>query len=181
MFFGSRRLPRRTIAVGVVSCGLALGACDRDPTVPLVTSDTTPPSVTILDPTGDSVTTHTIGDSLLVSVLVTDAGGVDSVVIAGFSIRGNVDTGLDEIIPRFESQLVVLDGAPVDTTVARTLVATPDGFVETALIVTTAWDGDGNASADTVSVFLDVPPTPVPELQAAGVHLRAGIMPSAHR
>lgn len=181
MFFGSRGLPRRTIAVGVVSCALALGACDRDPTIPLVTSDITPPSVTILEPTGDSVTTHAIGDSLIVSVLVTDAGGVDSVFIAGFSIRGNVDTGLDEVVPRFESQLVVLDGSPRDTTVARTLVATPDGFVETALIVTTAWDGDGNSSADTVSVFLDVPPTPVLQLQAAGVPLRLGRMPDANR
>lgn len=160
---------RRGPAVVAVACMVALGACDGENlfTGPSVTADILRPNVTILEPTGDSVTTHTIGDSLSVTVTVTDLGGVDSISIEGFAIRGNVDTGANEIIPRYETALLILETAPSDTTVTQILAATEDGFVETAQIVATAWDRAGNSRADTVSVFLDVPLLIVLQRQAA--------------
>lgn len=170
-------------AGAVVVSALVLSGCDGDNlfTGPSVTGDMTAPSVTILEPTADSVTTHTIGEPLLVSVLLSDNRGVDSVLVEGFAIRGNVDTGLDEVIPRFESQTILLEGSPVDTTVTRALIATADGFVETVQIVTTAWDEVGNFGADTVSIFLDVAPVLVIQRQAADARRQGEVSTVARR
>ena len=79
------------------------------------------------------------------------------VEFSGFSQRGDPDLGTDVLIPRFGTRTVNLPNQPVDTTIARFLVATEDLVRDSAFIVARAIDPEGNEAADTISVRLGAP------------------------
>ncbi len=116
------------------------------------------PGVTILQPAGNP--NVAIGDSLRVVVRVTDNDGIDSVKIRGVAFRGNVDFGTFQEVPRFQEWNISILNPSADTTLTRFLQPTADSTQEAARIIVTAWDRQGNESADTTTVELraDVDP-----------------------
>src|SRR5688572_20732682 len=84
--------------------------------------DTSPPSVEILQPRGDSLSAKPLGDSVLVRVDVSDNTGVDSVVFVGFAKRGDPLLGTDTVVARFDRKKVTLPPGTRDTTITRFLI-----------------------------------------------------------
>ncbi len=121
--------------------------------------DTAAPTVDILTPSAadGSPSAKPLGDSVLVTVQMSDDSGLDSVRIEGVSFRGNVNLGTDTVITRFESKVVRLLTVPEDTTVSRFLIAVDDTIKETAQIIAHAYDTLGNVSSDTVQLVLGGP------------------------
>ncbi len=168
-------MPRlRAPSVACLAALVALAACDgqnqfASPITPgqggSGGTDTRAPSVTIQIPRGDSLSAKPLGDSLLVRAEVSDNTGVDSVAFFGFSERGNPDLGTDTVIQRFETKQVILPSVR-DTVINRYLIPTADSVKETAKIVVVAWDSDGNAAADTVSLILGGPDVTILDVEA---------------
>ena len=121
--------------------------------------DTSAPTVRILTPssTEGSPSAKPLGDSVLVTVEMSDDVGLDSVRFEGVSFRGDADLGTDTVVTRFESKLVRLLTVPEDTTVSRFLIAVDDTIKETAQIIVFAFDTLGNVSSDTVQLILGGP------------------------
>ncbi len=137
--------------------------------------DTSAPTVRILTPssTGGSPSAKPLGDSVLVTVEMSDDVGLDSVRFEGVSFRGDVDLGTDTVITRFESKVVRLLTIPEDTTVSRFLIAVDDTIKETSFIIAHAFDTLGNMSSDTVPLVLGGPDVQVVNL-VAGEVIQAG-------
>ncbi|HEX6042030.1 hypothetical protein [Longimicrobium sp.] len=127
---------------------------------PAATADSVAPTVSIMLP---NATTRTIavGDSLFVQTRVQDAGVLDSVVIEGFSVRGDPNLGTARRVDRWDTKTVALFGAGravKDTTLNRFLYATSDTLSEgDVFVVVTAVDTTGNAAADTFQVAIGGP------------------------
>ena len=121
--------------------------------------DTSGPTVKILTPssTEGSPSAKPLGDSVLVTVELSDDVGLDSVRIEGVSFRGDVNLGTDTVITRFETKVVRLLTVPEDTTVSRFLIAVDDTIKETSFIIAHAFDTLGNVSTDTVALVLGGP------------------------
>ncbi|MCH8992441.1 MAG: hypothetical protein IIA44_11930, partial [Acidobacteria bacterium] len=121
--------------------------------------DTSGPTVKILTPssTEGSPSAKPLGDSVLVTVEMSDDVGLDSVRIEGVSFRGDVNLGTDTVITRFETKVVRLLTVPEDTTVSRFLIAVDDTVKETSFIIAHAYDTLGNVSSDTVALVLGGP------------------------
>jgi hypothetical protein len=121
--------------------------------------DIAAPTIDILTPSSvdGSPSAKPLGDSVLVTVQMSDDSGLDSVRIEGLSFRGNVDLGTDTVITRFETKVVRLLTVPEDTTVSRFLIAVDDTIKETARIIAHAYDTLGNVSSDTVQLVLGGP------------------------
>lgn len=118
--------------------------------------DTKPPVVEINSPRGDSLSAKPIGDSVFVSVHVTDDIGVRSVRFSGVAHRGDKSLGTDEVVQRFEDKIVTLSDVQ-DTTLTRYILPTADSIKETVQIIVEATDTFGNIATDTVEMILGGP------------------------
>ena len=182
----NRSLGLRLLATTAAMAGVFLvAACDGQNlfTVPLGTGavaggdDTEAPTVAITAPRGDTLSAKPIGDSIFVSVRVTDDVAVRSVRFSGVSLRGDADLGTDEVIQRFEEKTITLDDV-VDTTLTRYLLPTPDSVKETVQILVEATDTSGNISSDTVDLILGGPDVELLDLEE-GQTVQAGLNLSA--
>ncbi len=137
--------------------------------------DTRAPTVEILTPssTPGSPSAKPLGDSVLVTVQMSDDVGLDSVRFEGVSFRGDVNLGTDTVITRFESKVVRLFTVPEDTTVSRFLIAVDDTIKENSFIIAHAFDTLGNVSSDTVLLVLGGPDVQVINLVSGDV-IQAG-------
>lgn len=146
------------IGAGVFSALLALGCDGGNVFQPqpggIGNNDGSSPTISIEEPRAPAA--NPVGDSLLVRARIADPGGVDSVVFQGLAQRGDPGLGTDELVSRFLSKSVFLGGIS-DTTVTRYLVPTADSTREETSLIVTAYDIGGNASADTVSLFMGGP------------------------
>jgi hypothetical protein len=93
----------------------------------------------------------------LVTARTYDDVGVDSLLFYGVSFRGDPDLGTDTIVTRYEPKMVRFAGPAPDTTVSRYLMAVPDTTRETAVLFAVAFDAQGNAAADSVSLIVGGP------------------------
>lgn len=101
------------------------------------------------------VTSHSIGDSLLVTARVSAGRGLKTVEFAAFALRGDPELGTQEVVDRFERKTVDLMGIPTDTVLTRFLQpALDDDTRETVYVVVTAEDSEGAVAADTTNVVL---------------------------
>ena len=73
-------------------------------------SDSSAPTVEIVAP--HSADRVAVGDSVLVQVHVTDDVALDSVTLAGFSLRGSAELGTRVAVARFAPKSVALRGLP---------------------------------------------------------------------
>jgi len=108
------------------------------------------PGVVILEPPANMMVAE--ADSVFVRTRVTDNDAVARVVIEGVAFRGNVDLGTDVVVARFAPRTINLSPAKADTTLTRYLIANSLVGAETAHIIVTATDQQGNVSADTVAI-----------------------------
>lgn len=113
------------------------------------------PFVDIIQP-GDGATLP-VADSAFVQVLLQDNGGVDSVQIEGVAFRGNPNLGTDTVVVRFVPKGARFQTPTQDTVFTRYLIPTADSTSETAAIIVTAFDTQGNMGADTVALILGGP------------------------
>ena len=157
----TRKTPLKVLAGGLLA-GILFAACQGDNL--FVDFNTTGqiqdgdiPTVEIAVPSPLSVAAIPLGDSVLVTVDLSDDAGVSSVVFEGLALRGDAALGTDVVVTRFESKTVVFVPEVSDTTISRYLLATPDSILETAVIVVTVFDAVGNFAADTVPLILGGP------------------------
>ena len=153
--------------LGGVTAGLLMLACDGEnlfvgPPLTQQQADGNPPEVVIEAP-GDSAATP-LGDSVLVTALASDNGGLASIRFEGLSFRGDVNLGTDSVVARFETKLVELLNPAEDTVISRWLVPTPDTLKEVTNIIVTAFDTLGNAAADTIPLTLGGPEVDLEDL-----------------
>jgi YVTN family beta-propeller protein len=157
------RAPLRALLATLVSVA-ALGACDGDNGWSGATGvgggdDSSRPTVEILAP--HSQDRVAVGDSVLVQVHVTDDVALDSVTLAGFSLRGSAELGTQVTVVRFAPKSVALRGlgaAVRDTLITRYLLATSDSLPEDPVyIVAAVRDTMGNVRADTIGISLGGP------------------------
>jgi len=114
-----------------------------------------PPTVDIQTPREPAA--RPVGDSVLIVARTFDDVGVDSVLFAGISYRGDENLGTDTIVPRYFSKMVRFGESVSDTTVSRYLLAVPDSTREASILIALAYDEEGNISADTVSMTIGGP------------------------
>jgi hypothetical protein len=114
-----------------------------------------PPMVEIQTPREPAA--RPVGDSVLVTAHAYDDVGVDSVLFAGISYRGDESLGTDTIVLRYLSKMVRFGESVPDTTVSRYLVAAPDSTREASVLFALAYDSEGNIAADTVSMTIGGP------------------------
>lgn len=157
--FGMRPLLAATAMAGVV----AVAACEGDNLFTVAGGggaaggDTKAPTVNISVPRGDSLSGTAIGDSVYVSVHVTDKVGVRTVTFTGFALRGDASLGTQEAVERFVEKTVELKAGVKDTTLNRYLLAAADSSREKAYVVVEVKDSVGNAAADTATLFVGGP------------------------
>lgn len=141
----------------------ALSACDGENlfTVPGGGvgggADTKAPTVEISVPRGDSISGTAVGDSVLVSVHVTDRVGVQKVRFFGFAVRGDAALGTLQTVERFLEKTVEMKAGVKDTTLTRYLIGVDDSTRERAFVVVEATDSSGNVAADTASLSVGGP------------------------
>ncbi|MEQ9401764.1 MAG: hypothetical protein RJQ04_21540 [Longimicrobiales bacterium] len=137
-------------------------------------TDDEAPVVAITTPRGDSLSAKPIGDSVFVSVQVSDDVGIRSVRFYGVAKRGDANLGTDRVVERFQEKIITLDSPVSDTTLTRYLIATPDSVKETALIIVEAADTAGNLAADTVDLILGGPEVQLLDIEE-GQSIQAGL------
>ncbi len=177
---------RLLVTAGAMSGVLVVAACDGEnifsaPRVTVETeedADVEAPTVAINSPRGDSLSAKPLGDSVFVSVQVSDDVGVQSVRFFGIAQRGDIDLGTDEVVQRFEEKVITFDPVVTDTTLTRYILATPDSVKETAQIIVEASDSVGNISADTVDLILGGPDVLLLDI-VEGESIQAGLNLSA--
>jgi hypothetical protein len=154
----------RTLLTGAAMAGVfAVAACEGENLFSVpgqggpAGADTKAPTVDISVPRGDSLSGTAIGDSVFVSVHVTDKVGVRSLKFTGFSLRGDASLGTLQVIERFSEKTVEFNAASKDTTVSRYLLAAADSTREKAYVVVQASDSAGNVAADTASLTVGGP------------------------
>ena len=152
------------LAAGLVALA-ALWSCDGQNlfSPDAVAFDATPPVVQITQPREPAASP--VGDSVLIVVRASDDTGVDSILLAGVSLRGDVDLGTDTTVSRYFSRMLRFPTSVRDTTVQRYLVATPDSTREVAYLFAIAYDSHGNLSADTVQMTIGGPRVRILTLQ----------------
>lgn len=173
------RAPLRALLATVVTVA-ALGACEggngwRDVTGVGGGDDSSDPTVEIVAPHSDDRVA--VGDSVLVQVHITDDVALDSVTLAGFSLRGSAELGTQVAVARFAPKSVGLRGlgaAVRDTVITRYLLATSDSLPEDPVyIVAAVRDTVGNVRADTIGISLGGPRVTI-SAPLAGTLFRAG-------
>lgn len=131
------------------------------------------PRVEIQVPSGGTQSARPVGDSVLVQVRLRDDQGVTGVTFEGVALRGDPNLGTDEVVPRYDARQVTLAGVR-DTVLTRYLQPTADDTKETAFIIVTAVDEEGNESADTVALIIGGPDVRVLNL-TEGQAVKAGL------
>ncbi|MGY8799923.1 MAG: hypothetical protein ACKVG4_14215 [Longimicrobiales bacterium] len=175
--FGLRLLATSAAMLGV----MFVAACDGENlfSVPGTAAtgsqddDTEAPTVQINSPRGDSLSAKPIGDSVFVSVHVTDDIGVRTVRFSGVSHRGDKNLGTDEVVPRFTDKTITLPDV-VDTTLTRYILATEDSVNETVKILVEATDTFGNITTDSVDMILGQPEVDLLDVED-GQSVQAGL------
>ena len=159
----------------VASCGGEnLFTSPNGPLDPGGGDDSKAPTVAINTPRGDSVSARPVGDSIFVSVHVTDDVGVREVRFAGISMRGDPVLGTDSVVVRYLPKTVTLPAGVKDTTLTRYLQPTSDETRENAFIVVVASDSTGNQATDTVTVILGGPDVEILDI-SDGQAVQAGL------
>ena len=179
---GAALLAALALAAGVAACDSDSNAWSDLPTGGSNHHrDAGPPRIEILSPTPAGRVA--VGDSVLVSVEVSDDVGVDSVRLTGFSLRGSAELGTQVRVERFATKVLALGSAERavrDTTLARFLVATADSLAEDIVYVTAlARDVAGRVHADTVVIAIGGPRLRVIS-PASGTAARAGTALRVH-
>jgi len=118
-------------------------------------TDASAPAVEIENPREPAA--RPVGDSVLIQAHAWDDTGVDSVLLAGVSFRGDVNLGTDTTVFRYFSKMVRFPRSVRDTTVSRYLAPTPDTLRESSFLIAIAYDANGNSSADTVAMTIGGP------------------------
>ena len=149
----TRKTPLKVLAGGLLA-GILFAACQGDNLfVDFNTTgqiqDADIPTVEIVVPSPLSVAAIPLGDSVLITVDLSDDAGVSSVVFEGLALRGDAALGTDVVVTRFESKTVVFVPEVSDTTISRYLLATPDSILETG----DRRDGIDAVGSDTVRSF----------------------------
>jgi DNA-binding beta-propeller fold protein YncE len=135
----------------------ALWSCDGQNVFAPVQSisDGLAPVVEIQQPRAPAA--RPVGDSVLLVARASDDTGVDSILFAGVSFRGDVNLGTDTIVARYVPKMIRFSGAIPDTTISRYLVPTADTTREGSVLFAIAYDSNGNLSADTVQMTIGGP------------------------
>jgi hypothetical protein len=165
----------RAFAPLTVAAAVALAAgCDgpNQFRTPISTTGDAP-RVEIQVPSAGGQAAKPVGDSVLVQVRLRDDQGVTGVTFQGVALRGDPSLGTDEVVPRYQPRQVTL-AAVRDTVLTRYLQATEDDTKETAAIIVTAVDEEGNTSADTVFLVIGGPDVRILNL-TEGQSVRAGL------
>jgi len=157
MSHGTRKRRRLLpLTAGMVALA-ALWSCDGQnlfsPSGSLV--DSSGPTVEIQQPREPAA--RPVGDSVLIVAHASDDTGLDSLLFAGISFRGDASLGTDTTVIRYEPKMIRFDGSVGDTTVSRYLRATPDTTREASEIFVVAYDSNGNISSDTVQMTIGGP------------------------
>ena len=157
----TRGIRLKSLAAGLLA-GILFAACQGDNlfidfTGTGLIQDGEIPTVTIQVPSPIAVAARPLGDSVLVTVDISDDAGVATVVFEGLTLRGDVDLGTDTVVARFEAKTVEFVPPVSDTTLSRYLLALPDTILETTQIIVTVFDTVGNFASDTVSLILGGP------------------------
>jgi len=136
-------------------------------------SDTLKPTVSIDTPAVANLPLS-VGDSVYVSVHLTDNRGVTQVVLTGTSQRGSAALGTDTTVTRFVSKTVNI--APdQDTVITRYLLPVPsDSTSELVTITATARDSSGNTAGATATVRIVGGPALTVVRPAAGAATSVG-------
>src|SRR5690606_25690829 len=134
------------------------------------TPDMEPPTVAFLQPV-DSVGVA-IGDSVFVSVQVSDDIGVTQLEIAGYYFAADPSLGTDQIIPKFQPKTVPFGEGVGATTVLRYLLASSDEQSAPVKLIAKARDAAGNEGTDTVLVFVGGPRGMIMSPQNGGAAVR---------
>jgi hypothetical protein len=170
------------LAAGLVAVA-ALWSCDGQNlfSPDAVVSEGTPPLVEITQPREPAA--RPVGDSVLVVVRASDDTGVDSILLAGVSYRGEAALGTDTTVSRFFAKILRFPVPVLDTTVSRYLVPTPDSTREMSFLYAIAYDSRGNLSADTVRMTIGGPRVTIVNLEddqqvqaGLGLNLRVEVM-----
>jgi YVTN family beta-propeller protein len=140
-------------------------------------SDTTAPTLTIEFPRDSAVVA--IGDSVFVQVRVADNQRLGSLLLAGFSVRGDRSLGTDSVVARYGTKSVNLaQMTRRDTTITRYLIATADSTPERrVMVVATARDSAGNSRVDTAFVNIGGPRVQIAAPAQNDSFPSAGVMP----
>jgi DNA-binding beta-propeller fold protein YncE len=180
----------RTLLTGAAMAGVfAVAACEGDNLFSgpgqggPAGADTKAPTVDITVPRGDTVSGTAIGDSVFVSVHLTDKVGVRSVTFTGFALRGDPNLGTRQAVERFVEKTIDFAAGVKDTTVSRYLVAAADSSREKAYVVVEAKDSAGNVAVDTASLSVGGPVVQLPgfvtgAIVSSGADLKATIKAS---
>ncbi|MEX0892050.1 MAG: hypothetical protein WEB88_07750 [Gemmatimonadota bacterium] len=125
----------------------------------LTVVDSGVPVVNILAP--GSGATYPLGDSVLVTVGVSDLTGIKSISMKGIAIRQDPFANT-QVVDKLVEKTITFPQAPqttlpTDTTVSRYLLATADTVSEVVYIVVQATDSLGNVGTDTVDVSVGGP------------------------
>jgi hypothetical protein len=142
--------------VGLVALA-ALWSCDGQNVFAPVQSisDGLAPVVEIQQPRAPAA--RPVGDSVLIVVRASDDTGVDSILFAGVSFRGDANLGTDTIVARYVPKMIRFSQTIPDTTISRYLVPTADTTREGSALFAIAYDSNGNLSADTVQMTIGGP------------------------
>ncbi|MDH5758841.1 MAG: hypothetical protein OEZ65_04580 [Gemmatimonadota bacterium] len=115
------------------------------------------PVVDITIPTGDSLASRPLGDSVFVSAHITDDASIASVNFYGVAIRGDKDLGTQVVVDRYDAKTITLPIGVEDTTINRYMIPTPEDTRERVYFIVEAFDTLGGMGVDTVSVALGGP------------------------
>ncbi len=157
MSYGIRNRRRLLSYAGGMAALAALWSCDGQNMFSPggIGAGGDPPQVEIQTPRAPAA--RPVGDSVLIVARTSDDVGVDSVLLAGISYRGDASLGTDTTVTRYLSKMIRFDKSVADTTVSRYLLATPDTTREGSLLLALAYDSEGNISADTVTLTIGGP------------------------
>ena len=108
-----------------------------------------------------------VGDSVLVQVLLKGSRGVTSLALTGTSVRGSVDLGTDSTVTRFTARSVTLPKGNSDTTITRYLRADLTDSTSELVTITAISIGVANDTSRDTSVIRVVNGPKVSVLQPA--------------
>lgn len=177
----------RALLTGAAMAGIvAVAACEGENLFSVpgqggpAGADTKAPTVDISVPRGDSLSGTAIGDSVFVSVHLTDKVGVRTVKLTGIALRGDASLGTLQAVERFVEKTIELKAGVKDTTLSRYLLAAADSSREKAYVVVEAKDSAGNIAADTASLWVGGPVVLLPgfvsgAVVSSGAELKARI------
>jgi hypothetical protein len=129
------------------------------PAVAVSIGDRTPPTVQFEQPPAGF--TVAVGDSVFTQVRVNDNQSLASLELRGYSVRGSVALGTQQIVPRFEQKIIEFGGItppPTGVVVTRYLLPTTDNISESPVyLVAVGRDMAGNVDSARVTISVGGP------------------------